>query len=70
MLTFAARGYFTVQTAVDSVPETILFPARGTILDFISMIQDRIWVCSSGSDAMRTMADLFRPSNSEGIRSL
>jgi hypothetical protein len=70
MLTFADRGYFTVQTAVDSVLETILFPARGTILDFISMIQDRIWVRSSDSDAMGTMADPFRPSISDGIRSL
>jgi hypothetical protein len=41
-LTFVARGYFTVQAVVDSVPETILFPERRTILDFVSVMQNRI----------------------------
>jgi hypothetical protein len=49
-LTFTARGYLPVQTAVDSVTETLLFPVCGTILDLASMVQNRISV-RSGSDA-------------------
>jgi hypothetical protein len=41
---FTAQDYLAIRVLRDSTPDTVMFPVCGTVLDFISMEQNRFWV--------------------------